>query len=390
MASPEKQLKKGFTTGAAAAAAVKGALCLLLDNRAPSTVRVDFIGGGHRDIDIHTCRKVNNSAVCTVIKDAGDDPDITHKAEVGVRVAIKDSQSVEVEISGGKGVGRVTRPGLEIPPGNPAITVGPRKMIRMAVRRICDQFDLSGLSVSVEVFVPEGEILARKTLNARLGIVGGISILGTTGVVTPMSHEAYTATIRAALSVARAGGVEEVFFTTGRRSERYGRQIWPEAPEEAFIQIGDFFQMSLAAATAMGVESIVLIVFFGKAVKMAYGAPHTHAAKSAMCMENLSQWVMEITGDQVLAENVRKANTARQVFCMLNEGQFKTIERGKVIEKVGMGMIRSAKKFMLQNTAVRSVILDFDGQVVFDSNQRTMGERRGYGNDSDYRSGAIL
>ncbi|MDM8525200.1 cobalt-precorrin-5B (C(1))-methyltransferase CbiD [Desulfococcaceae bacterium HSG8] len=365
MSSIEKtELRTGFTTGAAAAAAAKGALYLLLQGTAPKSVRIDFIGGGHREIDLHTCHRDGSKAICTVIKDAGNDPDVTHKAEIGACVEVTNVPVPEIRITGGKGVGKVTKPGLEIPPGKSAINPGPREMIRTAVNDVLSETKSpAALSVHLEVFVPEGEHLAKRTLNSRLGIIGGISILGTTGIVRPMSHEAYIMAIRSALSVARACGLKRVFFTTGRRSEKHAQRIWADDQEEAFVQIADFFKMSLEFASEAGFETVVLTVFFGKAVKMAYGIPHTHAAKSDMCMKKLSQWAAQTTGNPVIAQRILRANTARQSFFMLND------EYPDVIARVGMEMIRSAENFIKGNIRVRAVILDFDGHIVFDSQE---------------------
>ncbi len=364
------RLRTGFTTGAAAAAATKGALYLLLQGQAPDSVRIDFIGGGHRDIRIFSCRggEGGSPAVATVIKDAGDDPDVTNRAEIGAWVTIDRAGAPGIHISGGRGVGRVTKPGLEIPPGQAAITAGPRRMITTAVEQVLDETETPAMTINVEIFIPEGERLAGKTLNARLGVVGGLSVLGTTGLVRPMSHEAYTATIGSALSVARAGGVGRVFLTTGRRSERFAQQHWPGEPEEAFVQIGDFFQWSLQKASAMKFTEMVLTVFFGKALKMASGLPHTHAGKADMRLNQLSQWTQEITGDRELAETVKSANTARQAFYCLRA------DYPAVIARVGEEIVAVAKNFakagVNRRAIIRVVIFDFDGQIAFDSEQK--------------------
>lgn len=362
------KLRSGFTTGAAAAAAVKGALYLLINGKPPETVRIRFISGGHQDIKIHYAALEGNRATCTVIKDAGDDPDVTNKAEIGVHVTMNKRKPVSLQIVGGKGVGVVTKPGLENLPGEPAISSGPRKMIQTSIDDVFSDLAKPLSSVHVEVFVPHGEVLAHKTLNPRLGIKGGISILGTTGIVRPMSHEAYVATIQSALSVAKASGLNRVFFTTGRRSERYAQKIWPDEPEEAFIQIGDFFKLSLETASTMGFQMVVLTVFFGKAVKMAYGYPHTHAGKSDMSMKKLSRWTREITGDVEMADNVLCANTARQAFFMLKDVY------PQVIAHVGRRMVEAADGFIPGDTKVRSAILDFEGGVTFDSQHPENGQ----------------
>jgi cobalt-precorrin-5B (C1)-methyltransferase len=248
----KRKLKTGFTTGTAAAAAAKGALRYLLEGNMPSRVMIELLTGDKLAIPIHRCERLaEDEAKCTVIKDAGDDPDVTHKAEIGAEVKLAGPGSKNhngIYITGGTGVGKITKPGLEMPPGEPAINSGPRKMIHQAIKDTLAKHGLQR-AVSVEVFVPRGAEIAKKTLNARLGILGGISILGTTGLVRPMSHDAFIATIESALSVARASGNNRVVLTTGRRSERYAQQLWTHLPEEAYVQIGDFFKRSLEIAT---------------------------------------------------------------------------------------------------------------------------------------------
>jgi len=361
---PQQKLKWGFTTGTAAAAAAKGALSLLLTGEAPKSVRLTLLTGDPIEIDLAGCRQNGpDCAACSVIKDAGDDPDITHKAEIGATVTIERQQPPRtVRITGGTGVGQVTKPGLEVPPGEPAINPGPRRMIREAVEDVWRNTG-SDAAVAVEVFVPEGERLARNTLNPRLGIVGGISILGTTGVVKPLSHEAYVATIRSALSVAGAAGLDEAVLTTGRRSERHAQQMLPELREEAFVQIGDYFKTSLELAASFDLQQVTLAVFFGKAVKMARGIPHTHASQSAQTLSRLSQWTARITGSMDLADEILAANTARQAFDILYR------DHRQVVAHVGDRMIAAGRKFSANALRVRGVIFDYDGGVAFDSGE---------------------
>ena len=362
----KKKLRTGFTTGTSAAAATKGALQMILDGKKPSRVRIRLLTGDDIHIPIHCCRVENeNFAVCSVIKDGGDDPDVTHKAEIGARVCLHhqpDSQPPEIVISGGEGVGRVTKPGLEVPPGQAAINPGPVAMITQAIHDVLKNHNLSA-TVKTEIFVPEGKKIAEKTLNARLGILGGISILGTTGVVRPMSHDAFIATITAALSVARASGIRKLVLTTGRRSERFSQDLWPQLAEEAFVQIGDFFKMSLEAAAARGFEQITLAVFFGKALKMAQGIPHTHAARASLTLDKLADWALKITEDRELAGSIAGANTARHAFDIIGK------EHPDVISHVGKQIVKSAQRFAGQGMAIQSIIFDYSGNVVFDSDR---------------------
>ncbi len=359
---PARKLRSGFTTGAAAAAAVKGALRLLKEGVPPETVRIAALTGEDLRIPIHSGQIIHdNTARCTVIKDAGDDPDITHKAEIGAQVTISaENGHGDVTITAGAGVGTITKPGLEVPPGQPAINPGPRQMIQQAVADLYPDV-ASRPTVAVEVFAPEGEKLARNTLNPRLGIIGGISILGTTGIVRPMSHDAYIATIDASLSVARAMGLDRVILTTGRRSERFAQGIWTDLPAEAFVQIGDFFKASLDGVNREGIAGAVLTVFFGKAVKMAQGVPHTHAAQSAIALSVLAEWSREITGDAGFACDIGSANTARHAFDLIME------RYPEMIAHVGERMTEAALNFAGPGTNIRGVILDYAGDVLFDS-----------------------
>jgi len=369
-AKKNRKLRAGFTTGAAAAAAAKGALQFLLEARPPHGVEITFLNGEKKNIVIDSVlREGRCRAACTVIKDAGDDPDVTHKAVIGARVrlcpgtgSIRKNAVPGVCISGGVGVGTVTKPGLEVPPGEPAINKGPRKMIKQEVLAVLrDHHEKKVDRIHVEVFVPQGVELAKKTLNSRLGILGGLSILGTTGIERPMSHEAYIATIDAALSVARESGIERVVLTTGRRSERFAQAAWPEIPGEAFIQIGDFFQKSMAASVHQRLGAVMICVFFGKAVKMAQGVPHTHAAKSRLTLERLSGWALEESGDPVLAQEILGANTARHAFDILKDRHL------NVIVRVGLRMVMAAREFSGHLLDVRGIIFDYDGRAVFDS-----------------------
>ncbi|MBI9074580.1 MAG: cobalt-precorrin-5B (C(1))-methyltransferase [Desulfatibacillum sp.] len=355
----KKTLRPGFTTGTAAAASAKAALMHLLGQEKPKQVDVDLLTGETLTIVVDSVARDGAASIATVIKDAGDDPDITHKARIGARVSLLPEPGLVI-INGGKGVGMVTKPGLEIPPGEPAINLGPRKMIRQSVEQVLEAHDRRD-GVHVEIFVEDGEILAQKTLNHRLGIEGGLSILGTTGLVKPLSHEAYTATIASAMSVARACGARHVALTTGRRTEKHAQAFFMELPEEAFIQIGDFFQMSMECVAENGFPRATLAVFFGKALKMARGFPHTHAAKSSLTMDWLADLAREISMDESLAEEISQANTARQAFGMVYP------DCPAVLARVADFMIQSAQNFCHGAAHIRAIIFDFDGNVAFDS-----------------------
>ncbi len=362
MSSKTKVLKKGFTTGASAAAAVKAAL-LTLFSEEPEHVEIKFLTGEKKTIPVYTIEKTSHqSCKAVIIKDAGDDPDITHKAEIGARVVLSDAKNIIINISGGKGVGTITKPGLELPVGEPAINPGPRKMIENSVKDIFKKFNVQGRQVDIKIFVPRGELLAKKTLNARLGIMGGISILGTTGIVTPMSHDAYIATIKSGISVAAARGLNTLVFTTGRRSERFAMDMFKDMKEEAFIQTGDFFKASLDMVLLRHeIKTIIYTIFFGKAVKMALGFEHTHAAKSKLTLNELGEWAKQITKNRELEKQIINANTARHAFSFIHP------DYPELIKFIGKKIRANANYFSNNQLNIRVVIFNFNGETAYDS-----------------------
>ncbi|MCF8036133.1 MAG: cobalt-precorrin-5B (C(1))-methyltransferase CbiD [Desulfobacteraceae bacterium] len=354
-----RKLRSGFTTGTAAAAAARAAAIVLLGTEAPKTVNIRLLNGEVWQIPVQECRKSSDEASCTVIKDAGDDPDVTNQAVIGVRARLSH-ETAGVQITGGQGVGRVTKPGLEVPPGEAAINPGPCRMIREAVHAAMAEAGRTG-GMHVEVFVPKGREISARTLNHRLGIVGGISILGTTGVVRPLSHEAYKATIESAFSVAAACSAKTVVCTTGRRSERHAQQMFADLPAEAFVQIGDYFAESMNQAGDRGFDRVILAVFFGKAVKMAQAAPHTHAARARLALEQLAKWTRAAGADDALVKPISAANTAREAFFMLEK------QCPVMFSDVAARVVQSAENFSGNRIAARAVLFDYSGGVAADT-----------------------
>lgn len=294
-----------------------------------------------------------------MLKDAGDDPDVTNGAEIGARVRRLSGpgRKDEIVFLGGEGVGRVTKPGLPLPVGEPAINPVPRRMIRRALKELWEQQRPGEpLRLEVEIFVPRGEEMARHTLNPRLGIVGGISILGTTGLVKPFSHAAYRATILASLRVARALGLQQVVFSTGGKSEGYIRALRPELPVETFVQMGDYVRYALKAASGLGFGEIGAAAFFGKALKIAQGWGHTHASRGLANLAELGRWTRNLTGSQHLAREVARANTARHALEILSAAQ-----AGQVVQEVGDRMLAALRQYAGSGPTLSAVILDFGG-----------------------------
>ncbi|MBE9540932.1 MAG: cobalt-precorrin-5B (C(1))-methyltransferase [Proteobacteria bacterium] len=291
--SNKRHLRTGYTTGTCASAAAKGAAMTLLGLH-PNEAEIKLPLGDTATISLCKSWTKNDTAYCTVIKDAGDDPDVTNGAEIGAQVSIIPlekkikSEKFPVVLKGGKGVGVVTKPGLPVRKGEAAINPVPRKMIRSAVSEAFSRgsgiVDLSN-RVEVTLFVPRGEELAKKTFNPRLGILGGISILGTTGIVKPFSHQAYKETICCALQIARAVKCREVVLSTGGLSERLAKTYLPCSKEESFIQMGDYVGFSLKEALKNGFHNITVSAFMGKLSKIAAGCTYTHARNFPLDIE---------------------------------------------------------------------------------------------------------
>ncbi len=361
-----RKLKTGFSTGTAATTAAKAALIALLTGHNKSEIEISLPTGGELTVPVEDVRIISDhEAEATVIKDGGDDPDATHRAAISAKVTLPENQDNEetIIIEGGEGVGRVTRPGLPIPVGEPAINPVPRQMIQESLRQAWNANGRrnSPPCVRVAISVRDGEQIARRTLNPRLGIVGGISILGTTGLVKPFSHEAYTATIESAVNVAKEMGIKVVVLTTGGRSEKRAMSLRPDLPEAAFIQIADYFGFALKQIRQSGLAEVGLVSFFGKAVKQAKGLVYTHAHKAPMDLARLASWLKEDGAGEDLAAQVTGANTARQALDIMKNEE--ALDR---IGVVGTRMLSSARGFLGPKANLWGIIIDYDGTVLYE------------------------
>ncbi len=311
-------LRRGFTTGACAAAAAKAASYALINERGVDSVEITLPSGAKAQFKVEHLEFTDDYAEATVIKDGGDDPDVTNGAEIGAVVSFY-TKGFGVVVKGGKGVGKITKPGLAVPVGHAAINPVPLKMIKDELARVLRETGCP-LGLDATIFVPRGVEMARKTLNQRLGIIGGISILGTTGIVEPVSARAWTDTVAAAMSVARACGVTHAVLTPGRTSEAAAMAILKDLPEEAFIQMGDHVGFSLAEARKKGFTRVTIVGQFGKLVKMAMGSVKTHAEDSTLELGFIADLAggLGISGKKV--EAIRASNTAREVFLKMRKG----------------------------------------------------------------------
>ena len=275
---PDGPLRSGYTTGACATACTKAALLALLGQQDVREVSITLPAGPKVAFLLTQCIYNQHEAWCATLKDAGDDPDVTHGAEISCTVALNNTG--EIDFLPGPGVGIVTLPGLAVPVGQPAINPVPRQMMRAVVAEVLARFGLVS-GVSIRVAVAGGEALAKKTLNGRLGIVGGISILGTTGIVKPFSAEAYIASIVQGIDVALANGLTEVVINSGGRSEKLLRRLFEHLPAVGFIQYGNWIGETLEKINATPLASFTMGIMLGKAVKLAQGALNTHSNQSS-------------------------------------------------------------------------------------------------------------
>jgi cobalt-precorrin-5B (C1)-methyltransferase len=298
---PEGQLRRGWTTGACAAAAVKAAYAALKTGRFPDPVTIALPRGETPAFSLVLEGKGAGWAQAGIIKDAGDDPDVTHGCVV---IATVREKGRGISFKAGEGVGTVTREGLPVPPGEPAINPVPREMMRAVIA------ELGGSDVEIEISIPNGEALAQKTWNPRLGIVGGLSILGTTGVVHPYSCAAWIASIHIGVDVARAMGLAHVAGCTGSTSEDAVRAHY-KLPLEAMLDMGDFAGGLLKYLRDHPVARVTIGGGFGKIVKLAQGALDLHSGRSQVDLDWLASIAPELPRQDVLG-----ANTALQVLEM--------------------------------------------------------------------------
>ncbi|MCW2665886.1 MAG: cobalt-precorrin-6A synthase [Frankiales bacterium] len=297
-------LRSGWTTGTCSAAAAKAATTALLTQQVQT--RVDVVLPDERLVGfaVERCDVSPDRAEAVVVKDAGDDPDVTHGAHLTATVRWASAPGLHLE--GGLGVGVVTKPGLGLEVGGPAINPVPRQMLRDNVGAVVD---LDARGVRVTISVPDGEKRAKKTTNARLGILGGISILGTTGVVRPFSTESWRASVVQAVQVMAAQGEPTLVLATGGRTEKAAMRLLPDLPPVCFVEVGDFTGAALTKARELGLQQVVFVGMAGKLTKLGSGVLMTHYTRSRVDLSVLAE-----ISPPALAEQVAAANTARHAY----------------------------------------------------------------------------
>ncbi|MGQ9823911.1 MAG: cobalt-precorrin-5B (C(1))-methyltransferase CbiD [Desulfotomaculales bacterium] len=361
-----KALRRGYTTGTCAAAAAKGAALLLFRGECPPRLEVRVPAGIALSLEISGVEKGAGFARCCVVKDAGDDPDVTG----GLAVCATAKEIPRgIAIRGGPGVGTVTRPGLAVPPGEPAINPVPKEMIQREVGEVLP----AGRGVEITVSVPGGEAAAKKTMNPRLGIVGGISILGTTGIVEPMSEEAYRASLVPQITQAAALGYRDLVLTPGRRGQRWAVERYG-LPAGAVVQMGNFVGFMLGECARLGIKRVVLFGRLGKLMKVAAGIFHTHSRTADARRE-------------ILVAHAALAGAEQKILCRLWESRTAE-EAAEIVREAGLGRLffrlaeeaaARAEEYVRGALAVGAVLTSLEGEILgLDKKARMIGESLGW------------
>ncbi|MGH9126689.1 MAG: cobalt-precorrin-5B (C(1))-methyltransferase [Acidimicrobiales bacterium] len=300
----QKGLRKGWTTGTCASAAAKAAVLALRTGTAPTGVEVALPSGARVRFPVES----QDSATCVVVKDAGDDPDCTNGARMTASVSWRHPGENASLLVAGPGVGTITLPGLGLPVGAPAINPVPRRMILAALSEVTER------AVEVVFSVPGGEDMAEKTTNARLGIAGGISILGTTGIVRPFSTAAYRASVVQQVDVAAAQGQTHIVMATGSRSEQAAQHLLPSLPPVCVIEVGDFSGICLRRAAQRGIRQATFVGMAGKITKLAAGVMMTHFHRSRVDTDLLVTVAVEGGAPPEVVAAAKETETARHFF----------------------------------------------------------------------------
>jgi cobalt-precorrin-5B (C1)-methyltransferase len=316
MAKQDTPLRRGWTTGTCAAAAAKAAFAALVTGEFPDPVEVTLPRGERPSFALAMTRKDQSTATAGVVKDAGDDPDVTHGALVCATVQI-GAPGAGVTFRAGEGVGTVTRAGLPVPPGEPAINPMPRRIITDAIAEIAAAAGRPA-DADVEISIPGGEALAAKTLNGRLGIVGGLSILGTTGIVVPYSCSAWIHSIYSGIEVARAAGLTHIAGATGASSESAVQKLYG-LPEIALIDMGDFVGGTLKYLRRHPVARVTIAGGVAKMTKLAQGLTDLHSKRGEVDLAELANFAAAAGGDAQLCQSILGANTAAEAFTLAQD-----------------------------------------------------------------------
>ncbi|WP_428325045.1 cobalt-precorrin-5B (C(1))-methyltransferase [Nitrosopumilus sp.] len=352
----EKKLRTGYTTGSSATAASKAALLSIIKQQKIEEIEITLPKKSTIKIPVNSCQFEKNKAKCSVIKDGGDDPDVTHGAEIIVELTFNDNKN-QIEIDGGEGVGIVTKPGLGLEINKPAINPVPKKMITENLQEIGENM-LKEKGIRVVISVPKGKELGPKTDNPRIGIKEGISILGTSGIVIPFSTASYAASIRQNLDVSIAMGNDTVVLTTGGRSEDFAKKI-VDLPEHCFVQMGDFSGYTIQQCGKKNIKKAYVVGFIGKLAKMAAGVKQTHVKGSKVDMNFLAELAKKVNANGKIIEDIKKANTARHVSEIIQENNVDGF-----FELICSEVYKHMRKHSEEKVPIDVILFDFEGNIL--------------------------
>ena len=357
MAGPETTpLRRGWTTGACAAAAARAAYAALLTGRFPDPVTIRLPRGQTPGFRLALAELSDTSACAGIVKDAGDDPDVTHGALIVAKLAWA-APGAGIRFCAGEGVGTVTRPGLALAVGEPAINPAPRAMIREALADIAEANGAPPPDLTVTIAIPGGELLAEKTMNARLGIVGGLSVLGTTGVVVPYSCSSWIAAIHRGIDVAHAAGLKHIAAATGTTSERAVQMLY-DLPEQALIDMGDFVGGTLKYLRRHPVPRLTLTGGFAKLAKLAAGHLDLHSSRSRVDPAGLARMLAVAGAPPHIVDAASRCDSAGAVLDVAGE------YRPQVAEAVARRAREVALATLSGDIAVEVAIVDRDGRFL--------------------------
>lgn len=361
----KKKMRFGYTTGTCAAAGTKAALLCCFDAPCQS-VEVTLPQGEALRIPVEKTEKTVNGAMAVIVKDAGDDPDITDGISVFVEVGLNDSATVTIR--GGEGIGIVTKEGLCVPVGEPAINPGPREMILTAAREVLGE--RKGCVVTISI--PNGAALAKRTLNPTLGIQGGLSVIGTSGIVRPMSEEAFKHSLAPQISVAKAAGFDTLVFVPGKIGENAA--VAYELPREAIVQTSNFIGYMLEKAAEHEIKRVLLFGHLGKLVKVAAGIFHTHNRVADARMETLSAYLALAGAPQSAVKEILGCTTTEAALPIIAAHHLEAVY-AVLAERASL----RAQRYVFGDLAVGTAIVTLKGEILgFDSTARTIGEALGW------------
>ncbi|MCX5780735.1 MAG: cobalt-precorrin-5B (C(1))-methyltransferase CbiD [Firmicutes bacterium] len=361
-----KSLRSGYTTGTCAAAACQAALQILLTGELANTIIIDLPGGGNIEVPVKRVLYQEGRAIAEIVKDAGDDPDVTNGISIFATVELLPQE--QIIIQGGMGVGTVTKPGLALPVGETAINPVPLQMIRRALQKILP----AGFGAKATISVPQGEKVALRTLNPRLGIIGGISILGTTGIVRPMSDEAYVDSLLPQIDQALALGHSSLVLTPGGMGARKAREMG--IPEDAVVQTSNFIGIMLDECADRSVPEIILLGHIGKLIKVAAGIFNTHSKIADGRRETLAAHAAMMGAESSVIRQIMELNTLEASVELI-----KSLQLTPVYYSLAEWVSKRCRERLGQEIKVGTILYALNGEILgYDAEACEIGVRSGW------------